>query len=144
LPKGVLLEGRSETVHAPGMMRGGSAFIAFEPLVLSEGSAQPISVHLVSVNSNAAKSDSEGLLRPTRSKKHLATELGGSALAAKLADDLSEVIGGAAISAAIARYFGLAATTVFLMIHKGREVILHRGEEIEVEFRRGGPVVTPD
>ena len=73
------------------------------------------------------------------SKKRLAIQLGGTALAAKLADDLSEEA--LATSAGAARWYGLAASTTFLLLQKGREVTLKPGEVIEVDLVRKGPTL---
>jgi phage gp45-like len=70
------------------------------------------------------------------SKKRLALQLGGTALVAKLADDLSEEA--LATSAGSARWYGLAASTTFLLLQKGREVKLKPGEVIEVDLSRDG------
>ena len=64
--------------------------MAFDRLVLPNGSVQRVNLHLVSVNSAAIKADSEGMLHPALSKKRLAIEVGGTALTAKFADDLAE------------------------------------------------------
>ncbi len=70
------------------------------------------------------------------SKKRLAIQLVVTALVAKLADDLSEEA--LATSAGAARWYGLAASTTFLLLQKGREVKLKPGEVIEVDVARDG------
>jgi phage gp45-like len=65
-----------------------------------------------------------------------ALQLGGTALVAKLADDISEEA--LATSAGSARWYGLAASTAFLLLQKGREVKLKPGEVIEVDLVRDG------
>jgi len=60
----------------------------------------------------------------------------GTALVAKLADDLSEEA--LATTAGSARWYGLAASTTFLLLQKGREVKLKPGEIIEVDVVREG------
>jgi len=53
-----------------------------------------------------------------------------------LADDLSEEV--LATSAGSARWYGLAGSTTFLLLQKGREVKLKPGEVIEVDLLRDG------
>lgn len=136
LPKGTLVEGHLETVPARRMMRRGALRMAFDRIKLPDGSVQPARFELSSTESNAAKTDSEGTVHPTVSKKRLALQIGGTALVAKLADDLSE--GVLATTAGSARWYGLAASTAFLLLQKGREVKLKPGEVIEVDLLRDG------
>ncbi len=92
LPKGTLVEGHLETVPARRMMRRGALRMVFDRVKLPDGTVQPARFELSSTESNAAKTDSEGTVHPTVSKKRLAIQLGGTALVAKLADDLSEEV----------------------------------------------------
>ena len=108
----------------------------FDHIKLPDGTVQPARLELLSTDSDAAKTDSEGTVHPTVSKKRLAIQLGGTALVAKLADDLSEEA--LATSAGSARWYGLAASTAFLLLQKGREVKLKPGEVIEVDLVRDG------
>jgi hypothetical protein len=59
-------------------------------------------------------------------------KLAGSLAAAKLADDAVD----GAIGATKARYVGLAAGAVLMVLQKGGEAKLHKGDTIEVEPRR--------
>jgi hypothetical protein len=68
--------------------------------------------------------------------------LGGTALVAKLADDLSEEA--LATTAGSARWYRLAASTTFLVLQKGREVKLKPGDLIEVDFLRDGSALPMD
>ncbi len=136
LPKGTLVEGHLETVPARRMMRRGALRMVFDRIKLPDGSVQPARLELSSTESSSAKTDSEGTVHPTVSKKRLALQLGGTALVAKLADDLSEEA--LATTAGSARWYGLAASTTFLLLQKGREVKLKPGEVIEVDFLRDG------
>jgi Zn-dependent alcohol dehydrogenase len=68
------------------------------------------------------------------SKTRLALQLGGTSLVAKLADDLSEEA--LATTAGSARWYGLAASTAFLLLQKGREVKLKPGDVIVVGLMR--------
>ena len=136
LPRGALVEGHLETVPARRMMRRGALRMVFDRIKLPDGSVQPARLALSSTESNAAKTDSEGTVHPTVSKKRLALQLGGPALVAKLADDLSEEA--LATTAGSARWYGLAASTTFLLLQKGREVRLKPGEIIEVDLLRDG------
>jgi hypothetical protein len=135
LPKGTLVEGHLQTIPARRMMRGGALRMVFDRIKLPDGTVQPARFELSS-KSDSAKTDSEGTVHPTVSKKRLAIQLGGTALAAKLADDLSEEA--LATTAGSARWYGLAASTTFLLLQKGREVKLKPGEVIEVDLLRDG------
>jgi hypothetical protein len=108
----------------------------FDRIKLPDGTVQPARLELSSTESASAKTDSEGIVHPTVSKKRLAIQLGGTALVAKLADDLSEEA--LATTAGSARWYGLAASTTFLLLQKGREVKLKPGEVIEVDLVRDG------
>lgn len=136
LPKGTLVEGHVETVPARRMMRRGALRMIFDRIKLPDGTVQPARFELSSTESTSAKTDREGTVHPTVSKKRLALQLGGTALVAKLADDISEEA--LATSAGSARWYGLAASTAFLLLQKGREVKLRPGEVIEVDLMRDG------
>jgi hypothetical protein len=142
LPKGALVEGHVETVPARRPMRRGALRMIFDRIKLPDGTVQPARFELSSTESNAAKIDSEGTVHPTVSKKRLAIQLGGTALVAKLADDLSEEA--LATSAGSARWYGLAASTTFLLLQKGREVKLKAGDVIDVDFAREGSKLPAD
>ena len=139
LPKGALVEGHLETTPARRMMRRGALRMIFDRIKLPDGTVHPTRFVLSATESASAKTDSEGTVHPTVSKKRLAIQLGGTALVAKLADDLSEEA--LATSAGSARWYGLAASTTFLLLQKGREVKLKPGEVIEVDFVRDGSVL---
>jgi hypothetical protein len=139
LPEGTVFEGHLETRHAHRIMRPGSVFMIFDQVLLPGGRVQPINSNLLSADSKAVETDTEGRLHPALSKKRVMIQLGGTALAAKFADDLAQIIGGTAVSAGTARYIGLGAATIFFLIQKGREVNLRPGDLIEVEFGRMGP-----
>jgi hypothetical protein len=136
LPKGTLVEGHLETIPARRMMRRGALRMVFDRIKLPDGTVQPARFELSATESTSAKTDSEGTVHPTVSKKRLAIQLGGTAVVAKLADDLSEEA--LATSAGSARWYGLAASTTFLLLQKGREVKLKSGDVIEVDFARDG------
>lgn len=139
LPKGALVEGHLETIPARRMMRRGALRMVFDRIKLPDGTVQPARLELSTTESNSAKTDSEGTVHPTVSKKRLAIQLGATAVVAKLADDLSEEA--LATTAGSARWYGLAASTTFLLLQKGREVKLKPGEVIEVDFvREGSPL----
>jgi hypothetical protein len=139
LPKGTLVEGHLETTPARHMMRRGALRMIFDRIKLPDGTVQPAHFELSATESASAKADSEGRVHPTVSKKRLAIQLGATALVAKLADDLSEEA--LATSAGSARWHGLAASTMFLLLQKGREVKLKPGDVIEVDFVRDGSVL---
>jgi hypothetical protein len=140
LPQGTLVEGHLETIPARRMMRRGALRMVFDRIKLPDGTVQPARFELSSTESNSARTDSEGTVHPTVSKKRLAIQLGGTALAAKLADDLSEEV--LATTAGSARWYGLAGSTTFLLLQKGREVKLKPGEVIEVDFLRDGSALS--
>ena len=141
LPKGALVEGHLETTPARRPMRRGALRMVFDRIKLPDGTVQPARLELSTTESPSAKTDSEGTVHPTVSKKRLAIQLGGTALVAKLADDLSEEA--LATTAGSARWYGLAASTTFLLLQKGREVKLKPGEIIEVDFVREGSPLLP-
>jgi hypothetical protein len=138
LPQGTIFQGRVETRRARRLMRPGSLFMTFERVVLPAGETQPVNLHLVSSESPAIKTDEEGRIHPALSKKRLAIQLGGTALSAKIADDLAEEAGGAAVGAGTARFFGMGAAATFFALQKGREVTLKPGDKLEIEFGRPG------
>ena len=113
--------------------------MVFDCVKLPDGTVQPARFELSSTESDSAKTDSEGTVHPTMSKQRLALQLGGTALVAKLADDLSEEA--LATTAGSARWYGRAASTAFLLLQKGREVKLKPGEVIEVDLLRDGPAL---
>lgn len=74
--------------------------------------------------------DPEGVFRPGNKMRLL--KLGASLAAAKLADDAVD----GATGATKARYVGLAAGAALMVLQKGGEAKLRRGDTIEVEPRR--------
>jgi len=134
LPQGTLFEGHIESKRARRLMQPGSVYLAFDRLVLPNGDARDVNMHLVSAESSAIKADAEGMLHPTLSKKRLALQIGGTALTAKLADDLAELAGGTAVGAGSARLIGAGAAGTFFVLQKGREVKLQPGDMLEAEF----------
>jgi len=74
--------------------------------------------------------DPEGVFRAGNKVRLL--KLGVSLAAAKLADDAVD----GATGPTKARYVGLAAGAALLILQKGGEAKLHRGDTIEVEPRR--------
>jgi hypothetical protein len=137
LPAGTLVEGHLETTPARRPMRRGALRMIFDRVKLPDGTIQPARFELSSTESNSARTDGEGIVHPPVSKKRLALQLGGTAVMAKLADDLCEEA--LATRAGSARWYGLAASTTFLLLQKGREVKLKQGEMIEVDLvRKGG------
>jgi hypothetical protein len=145
LPVGTLVEGHLETTPARRPMRRGALRMIFDRVKLPDGTVQPARFELSSTDSDAAKTDTEGIVHPRVSKKRLAIQLGGTAAMAKLADDLSEET--LATTAGSARWYGLAASRTVLLLQKGREVRLKPGEIIEVDLVREGstlPMTSPD
>jgi hypothetical protein len=120
LPAGTLVEGHLETIPARRMMRRGALRMIFDRVKLPDGTVQPARFELTATETKSAKTDYEGTVHPTVSKKRLAIQLGGTAMVPKLADDVSEEA--LATTAGSARWYGLAASTTFLLLQKGREV----------------------
>ncbi len=141
LPKGTMFEGHLATVRARRRMRRGSVFMAFDRVVLPNGSARPVEVNLVSTESKAVTPGAEGELHPKLSKKRLVIQIGGAGLAAKFGDDLAQLAASTTVGAARARYFGVGASAVFLLLQRGPEVKLSPGDRLEIEFGRGGPAL---
>src|SRR6266436_6175977 len=75
--------------------------------------------------------DREGVLRAGNKMRLL--KLGGSLLAAKLADDAVD----GAIGASKARYVAVGVAAALIIFQKGGEVKLHKGDTIDVEPKRG-------
>ncbi len=144
LPKGTIFEGRLATVRAQRRMRRGSVFMAFNRVVLPNGSARHVEVNLVSVESKAVTLNAEGEMHPKLGKKRLLTQIGGAGLVAKFGDDLAELAGGTAVGPSKARYFGVGASAAFLLLQRGPDVKLNPGERLEIEFGRGGPAHSLD
>jgi hypothetical protein len=118
------------------MMQRGTLYLVFDQLVLPSGERHPIRAYLTSAASPHMQQDREGKLRPEWSHKRLALELGGTALMGKLANDIAESAAAGAIGATSARYLGLGASAVFLMLQKGPGIQLRPGAKIEVELDR--------
>jgi hypothetical protein len=74
--------------------------------------------------------DPEGVFRAGNKMRLL--KLGGSLAAAKLADDAVD----GAIGATKARYVAVGVAAVLIVLQKGSEVKLHKGDTIDVEPRR--------
>jgi len=74
--------------------------------------------------------DPEGVIRAGNKMRLL--KLSGSLAAAKLADDAVD----GAIGAGKARYVGAAVSAALIILQKGGEATLHKGDTVEVESRR--------
>jgi hypothetical protein len=74
--------------------------------------------------------DREGVFRAGNKMRLL--KLGGSLAAAKIADDTVD----ATIGATKARYVGMAAAATLIILEKGGEARLHKGDTVEVEPTR--------
>ena len=69
------MEGHLETIPARRMMRRGALRMIFDRIKLPDGTVQPARFELSSTESDSAKTDSEGTVHPTVSKKRLAFNL---------------------------------------------------------------------
>jgi len=109
---GKIYHGHVVTHHARRFLRRGSMTLVFDEPVL------PVT------------KDPEGVFRAGNKMRLL--KLGSSLAAAKLADDAVD----GAIGATKARYVGLAAGVALMLLQKGGEAKLHKGDTIEVEPKR--------
>jgi len=109
---GKIYHGHVVTHRARRFLRRGSMTLVFDEPVL------PVT------------KDPEGVLRAGNKMRLL--KLGSSLAAAKLADDAVD----GAIGATKARYVGLAAGVALMLLQKGGEAKLHKGDTIEVEPKR--------
>src|ERR1700686_557502 len=75
--------------------------------------------------------DREGVFRASNKMRLL--KLGGSLAAAKIADDAVD----GAIGAGKARYVAVGVAAALIILQKGGEVKLHKGDTIDVEPKRG-------
>src|SRR5690349_16672813 len=91
LPQGTIFEGHLEPERARRQLRQGSLQLVFDQMIFPNGQVHPVNAVVTSVQLKSVSVDAEGVIRPHRSKKRLAIQLGTTALIAKLADDLSEV-----------------------------------------------------
>jgi hypothetical protein len=78
---------------------------------------------------HVVNSDPEGIIRPRLSKKRLALQLGGSALAGKVVDDSID----RSVAPWTARYIGLAVTVVAILWQRGSDAKLQPGDTVDVE-----------
>jgi hypothetical protein len=121
MPSGTSFQARDESGHlyrghlvcrrAGRLLRRGSMTLVFD---------DPL--HVVN-------SDPEGIIRPRLSKKRLALQLGGSALAGKVVDDSID----RAVAPGKARYIGLAVTVVAIFWQRGSDAKLQPGDTVDVE-----------
>jgi len=116
---GKLYHGHVVTRRARRFLRRGSISLVFDEPVL------------------AVTNDPEGVFRAGNKMRLL--KLGASLAAAKLADDAVDT----AMGATKARYVGLAAGVALMVLQKGGEAKLHKGDTIEVEPRRTDTAEVP-
>ena len=109
---GKIYHGHVVTHRARRFLRRGSMTLVFD---------EPVS---------PVTKDPEGVFRAGNKMRLL--KLGSSLAAAKLADDAAD----GAIGATKARYVGLAAGVALMLLQKGGEAKLHKGDTIEVEPKR--------
>jgi hypothetical protein len=135
LPQGTIFEGHLEPERARRRLRQGSLRLIFDRMILPDGNVLPVNAVVTSVQLKSVSTDAEGVIRPHRSKKRLAIQLGATALIAKLADDLSEVAS-ASVTKNSARFFGLAGAAAFLLLQRGNDVKMPAGTPVDVLFER--------
>jgi hypothetical protein len=109
---GKIYHGHVVTRRARRFLRRGSLSLVFEEPVV------PVT------------KDAEGVFRAGNKMRLL--KLGSSLAVAKIADDAVD----GTIGASKARYLGLAAAATLMMLQKGGEAKLHRGDTIQVEASR--------
>ena len=135
LPQGTVFEGHLEPERARRRLRQGSLQLIFDQMVFPDGQVHPVNAVVTSVQLKSLSVDTEGFIRPHRSKKRLAIQLGTTALIAKLADDISEVAS-ASVTRNSARYFGVAGAATFLLLQRGSDVKMPAGTPVDVLFER--------
>lgn len=135
VPQGTVFEGHLESERARRRLRQGSLQLIFDHMIFPDGQIHPVNAVVTSVQLKSVSVDAEGVIRPHRSKKRLAIQLGATALIAKLADDLSEVAS-ASVTKNSARYFGLAGAGAFLLLQRGSDVKMPAGTPVDVLFER--------
>ncbi len=145
IPQGTVFEGHLEPERARRRLRQGSLQLIFDHMIFPDGQVHRVNAVVTSVQLKSVSVDAEGVIRPHRSKKRLAIQLGSTALIAKLADDLSEVAS-ASVTKNSARYFGLAGAATFLLLQRGSDVKMPAGTPVDVLFQREpqpGAATTP-
>jgi len=111
-PTGKVYHGHVVTRPARRLLRRGSMSLIFDDPVRS------------------ITKDPEGVFRA--GNKVRLVKLGGSLAAAKLADDAVD----GAIGATKARYLAMGVSAFLIILQKGGEARLHKGDTVEVEPRR--------
>lgn len=149
---GSLLEGKVSRRTPPRMLsRAGAVYLRIEHITSATGSSIAASGTLAGVESDCRAKyvlDEEGGLRGLKpGVANALVDLSIAYAVGKVTDDIAETpiraVGAAMSDAAVAnaaRYFGLGASAVFLVTRHGRDVILPRYSEIEIDFGRFGEV----
>jgi hypothetical protein len=140
LPQGTVFEGHVEPEPARRRLRQGSLALIFDQMIFPNGQVYPVNAVVTSVELKSLSVDAEGVIRPNRSKKRLAIQLGTTALIAKLDDYVSEVAS-ASVTRNSARYFGIAGAAAFLLLQRGSDVKMPAGTPVDVLFQREGPTL---
>jgi len=143
LPAGTIFEGRLEPTAAGRMIRAGALHLVFDRMISPDGNTRPVGLTLTSVHDMRMKIDSEGTIRPRRSKKRLLLQIGGTLMIAKVADDISEVAA-TSVTKGLARFIGWGAGAGFVLLQKGSEVTLPEGTQLDVTFGRDREALKPD
>ncbi len=135
LPEGTVFEGHVQAVRARRLQKSGSLRLVFDRLRLPGGALLPAHLSVVSVELRGAQVDPEGTVRQHRSKKRLAFEIGGVALAAKLSDDAAE-LATSSVTKGMARLFGLGGAAAFVLLQRGTDVKIPAGTGVDAAFTR--------
>jgi hypothetical protein len=145
---GSLLEGRVSQSKRPRMLsRAGSLYLRTERITSPQGTSVAVDGALGGVEADAGAKyavDEEGGLHGLRPGfTNALVDLSIAYALGKVTDDIAETpiraVAAAMSDAAVAdaaRYFGLAASAVFLVTRHGRDVYLPRYSEIEIDFGR--------
>lgn len=148
--EGSLVDGRVSQSARPRMLsRAGSLHLHIDRITSPQGGSIAVAGTLAGVETGAGSKyalDDEGGLRGLKPGfTNALVDLSIAYALGKVTDDIAETpiraIGAAMSDAAVAnaaRYFGLGASTVFLVTRHGRDVYLPRYSEIEIDLGRFG------
>jgi hypothetical protein len=145
-PEGTVFEGvvgQSKRARRP--YRAGRMRMSFHTLRLPTGQEKPIAVSTTAGElANATAIDAEGgFTGGALNRKQALLNLAVAYVTGKVLDDIIEESAKGALSAAVAgsaetaaRYVGLSAGTVMFLMHRGRDVSLEPGTELQLTFTR--------
>ena len=153
LPEGTVFEGKVLNRTPPHMLsRPGSLLLTFTQVSVPGGASSPVAASLTAAeldHRSHTKIDPEGKLQGDRpGKAWMLANIGATAGIAKVADDGTQLVIEAIVSAATdastagtARIVATCASGLFLLTRHGRDVVLPKFTEVNVVFDR--PVTLP-